>query len=194
MSLLGSALNTLTFGAFKGKEMPGLGPQNVDMRTDELINQQAARVPQTNEQEYGQSMENVDRSADLANAQSNIEAQNRALGGQDHEAFSEALRQRAQKSYGLDLNKIERQARAQAPVSVFQKQQQALTNKQKQYQYQQEYVNMQRQKDANDKAARNQVIGSVLGLGGTIAGTALGGPAGGMAGGAAGKAVAQGVG
>lgn len=170
--------NTATFNMFKGPEQPGIGPADVDYRTTALINAQAARAQETPEETYNKSLEGVDQSAAVVPSLQNMEIQQSALGGNEQAAFRDALRSRAEKSYGMDLNKIQRQTRMNAPVKNFELKQQATSNAQKVFQYKQDYLQRQRQQAANDKAARNAVIGSVLGVAGAIGGGMAGGPMG----------------
>lgn len=126
-----------------------------------------------------------------------------SLGGND--GMSDALNNRAQKSYDREINNISNQAN----LSSYGKKMDALghagtlaghqvsaSNQRADFAHAQ--IGRKMAEQANREASRNQVLSSVLGFGGmvagSVAGTLAGGPVGTAAGGMTGKQIAEGLG
>lgn len=192
MGFIKDTLSAATFGMFDGPEKPDLGSKRPDFEVEKLINSQKVRSLESQPETFQRSMEGVDQTASNNASLDALERNQGALGG-DQSIFRDALKARAQKSYGMDMNKIERQARLEAPVKNYEQKDRATKNAQKIYQYEQDFLNRERMQAAQDSAARGAMIGQVLGLAGMAGGMMVGGPAGGAAGSQIGNAAGTGL-
>lgn len=112
----------------------------------------------------------------LSQVQQDMSQKESSLGGAD--VFGAALKRRAERSYGKDLSKMQRQFNISKPEEKFRRTAIASKNAAEIYKNEVAYQQAQLQKAADEKAERSSVLSSVLGLAGTIGGALVAGPIG----------------
>lgn len=129
-------------------------------------------------------MQGLDQSQLQQGMLADQERQATALGG-DTAALASALRNKAERRYAEDLNRLQRIAQYEAPVENLRKIQQGIGAQEaeaksfvKELQAINQRDQLRKQRDEMERQNRARVIGSVLGGIGAIGGAALGGTAG----------------
>lgn len=158
-------------------DTPQLGTAEIDPGTSELIKQQTARANQSPEEIANQQMQGVGEQSKFIHGMELPSFANTAQGDVDA-----ALKSRANRQFQEGTIRAKEQAykgaqgyQANRLAQAFQ-QQQGVDNVQRQA------FNIARGNQIQKIAARYQVLGSLIGIGGTIGGAAIGGPMGAAAG------------
>lgn len=99
----------------------------------------------------------------------------------------DAIRNKAFKKYGSDINKIKSQKELNNTPYAFQRLQDAANLQQKKLQYRLQRLNAVKQRNADAQAQRASILGSLLSIGGAAGGAGLGGAPGAIVGQAAGS-------
>lgn len=171
-------LDSFLFGSPK----PSYSDSPLDSGTEELINQQRVRSNTSDEDFAKKALEGTDTSAQLNGANAAREDKQRALGGNDQKAFSDAINNKYQKLYSSNQNDMRLTAKAQSPIQHFNAMDAFRQNSAKRLAVNTERANMERSVKYNQLAARNQAISSIIGAAGTVVGGIFGGMAGGAGG------------
>lgn len=156
-----------------GGSHPGYEPPALDETTQDLINKQGDRANRSDEAVFNEQMRGVDQGAQMKAAHEDMQARQRALGGIDSGPFSQAIANKARRSYDRDFNQIQRQTRAKAPLTQFEAVDAARQSQLKRVALQTDIVNMERKALGDRLEARNAMISSLASLGGTAGGAAL---------------------
>ncbi len=122
-----------------------------------------------------------------------MDQQQHALGGDGDPGMQAAIANRQNKMFSSDLNNLGHISRMNAAGTQMQQQSAGMQAQAAIEQQKQQLINTQMVKYQNDTAQRNQILTSVLQIGGTVAGAAAG-PVGGMIAAGVGKAASGAVG
>lgn len=170
---------------------PELPAPDVDPQTKQLIDRQNKIALRSNSERLDQAMSGVDSGERFGLLQKDLSDRNAALGGP--QIMQDALTKRAQKGYSRDYANIRRQTEIEVPKQRFADLENAHALNVDMQRIQYDRVMRAKKQAADREAARNQVIGSILGTVGTVAGAVIGGPAGAVVGGTAGSIAGQAV-
>lgn len=108
----------------------------------------------------------------------------------DGKAMSEAIKQKAQKSYDREINKMKAQAEIEAEVEAGRRLDRSSRLVNQVVSANRAINNRVRAAIEAKRAARNQALGNILGVAGMVAGAAIAGPVGASAGAAVGRSMA----
>lgn len=164
---IGSALGDL------GSTTADYNGPALDDKTGDMIKAQQAREQEGDQQYADRATAGTDQTGALKSAQDQINNTARARGGSDFQAMGAALQNKAAKSYGSDLNRMQQQALTNAPLQRTNDLDQTRQNAMTQYGVA-AGIAAQRAKQIQDaNSARNMMLNSILGAGGSIAGGAM---------------------
>lgn len=121
-----------------------------------------------------------------APAQGFIEAPQNVMPNYEQYGIDSAIKGRAERGYRDTVDKINAQKEYEAPIKAFDSLQKSKQLQLGQSKQQLAKLNAIRQRIAQEESQRAMVVGSLLGLAGTIGGAAIAGPGGAAVGGAVG--------
>lgn len=169
--------------AFKIEDMPDYKLAELDPETAALKDRMMARAERPASVIADETLAGSDKSGMLRAAQTQREAANASMGGNDEmAAIDKMISSRAQKNYERDAGDMERRVRNSAPVERFQRMAGGAELQQKINEMDSALVDREVQNTLNRRAARNATIGNILGIGGAVVGGIFGGAPGAQAG------------
>lgn len=191
--------NTKGALGLSGGGMPGSSAVELDQGTKNLMAQRQAAANKSDADIAAETTKGTERGGEQLQSDADMSLSDDSLGMQDDPSLRAALKKRQSHGFERSMNSIKQKALQEAPIERFNRLQGLTGAQAEQSQMQFENFKRDKQAEANKKAARNQVISGLLGVGGTIAGAAVGGGAGAAAGGQIGGSLAgptqmQGVG
>lgn len=173
-----------------GMEYPA---PDVDPETKALINKQAEDAKRSTDERASQILSGVDTGERFGLLQQDVAQQNASLGG--NQAIDQAIQRRISKGFDRDTAQLKRDVNKYAFDKRIQDLDQAHSLNLNLQSIQANRVWRAKKEAANREAARNQLLGDILGfagtVGGAVAGGIVGGPMGAMAGSAAGSQLAS---
>lgn len=164
-SYLSTATGPLGGGSLD-EDMPEWRGVTLDPKTSSIIDQKANAANKTDQEIAADRMNGVNRNLET----SHFGDFSNQLGGAGDPAMAEAIRQRAERHFGSDLNKLQRQTEIEAPMSRAASMSMGMNALTQQQQLNNRINQAQIQSDYNKKQLRNAVISNIFGAGGTVAG------------------------
>lgn len=185
-------------GKVAGRMDKGVAQQQtaeLDPDTKALMAGQRGEAAKTLDETAAESMQGAESAGGALQPQaSQFDQQSTALGMANPADLSQVLQKRANKKYSSDIIKLQNKSKLEAGDRMNERQKMAMQNLQAQNALHQEKYNNALANEKAKKAARGQMLGSVLGIAGTLGGMAAGGAGGAKVGGAAGSGLGQAAG
>jgi hypothetical protein len=168
-------------GMFDSDPMPEFQKAGLDASTQGLIEGQDARASQDERQIVAERLAGTEYGKEALNkAMEGQQASELGLGGQ--KSFLEAIQRRVGKGFDRELNTMKQRAQIGAGEEKFNRMAQVMQTKSAQAQIQKRIADAEYVYKRNVQAAKNKMLGSVLGLAGMAIGGAMAGPQGASAG------------
>ena len=180
---VGNGLATTAPGSFGGGSASIDVADNTNANLQNAVATQTATAGMTQDQIAARQMQGVQASGQgqINNLASTMAQQSAGLGGQHDAGMQAAIANRQAKRYSSDINQLSQQAKLNAAGTQMQQQTAGMGAEAALEQQKQQLINAQMVKYQNDQAKSNQILSSVLSIGGAVAGAAAGavaGPAG----------------
>lgn len=164
-SYLSTATGPLGGGSFD-EDMPEWKGVTLDPATSSIVDKKAELANKTNQDIAADRMNGVNRSLETKH----LGDFSNQLGGERDPAMAEAIRQRAERQFGSDLNKLQRQAEIEAPMSRAANMSMGMSALTQQQELNNRINQAQIRSDQNKRQLRNAVISNIFGAGGTVLG------------------------